>query len=159
MSTVRTRLYQVNLTFGQGHFTVISMASEHQSTLERRQNRAALRDAVPAVVLLVALEVIVASLDLHAESNPWHLAVALSPLVAGIWLAWVQVRAVRRSDEYQRVLHLEALSVGFAVAMLVAMTGGLLSAVDVGSDAQFLQLTFITGILAWVGTLAVLTRR
>jgi hypothetical protein len=134
------------------------MAAENQSTWERRQNRATLRDAVPAVALLVVLEVVVASLDLDAASNPWHLTIALSPLLAGVWLAWVQLRAIRRSDERQRVQHLEALSIGFAVAMLVAMAGGLLSAADVGSDAQYLQLTFITGIVAWIGALAVRTR-
>ncbi len=39
--------------------------------------------------------------------------------------------------------------------MLAAMAGGLLSGADVGSDAQFLQITFIGGILAWLAALAV----
>jgi hypothetical protein len=43
--------------------------------------------------------------------------------------------------------------------MLIAMTGGLLDGADVGSTAQFLQLTFIGGILSWVAALAVLMRR
>ena len=51
------------------------------------------------------------------------------------------------------------MSVGFGFAMLVAMAGGLLSGADVGSDAQFLQLTFIIGILSWVGALAIRMRR
>ena len=36
---------------------------------------------------------------------------------------------------------------------------GLLSGADVGSDAQYLQLTFIAGILSWVGALAIRMRR
>ena len=135
------------------------MQQERRSRLERRQGREAVRDAVPAVVVLVVSELVVASLDLDADSNWWHLAIALSPLLAGVWLAWAQVRALRRCDEYQRTVQLEAMAIGFAVAMLVAMAGGLLSAADVGSDAQYLQLTFILGILSWVGALAVRTWR
>jgi len=91
-----------------------------------------LRDAAPAVAALFLSEAVVAWLDLDVARHGWHVAVALLPLLAGVWLAWVQVRALRRCDEYQRVVHLEALSVGFAVAMLVAMAGGLLSAVMSG---------------------------
>ena len=76
-----------------------------------------------------------------------------------MWLGWVQVRTLRRCDEYQRRVHLEAMSVGFAVAMLVAMAGGLLGAADVGSEAQYLQLTFIAGIVSWVAALAIRMRR
>jgi hypothetical protein len=135
------------------------MSEERKSVLERRQDRAAICDAIPAVVVLVVSEGIVASLDLDATSNRWHLLIALSPLLAGVWLAWVQLRTIRRCDEYQRTVHLEAISIGFAVAMLVAMTGGLLDAVDVGSSAQSLQLTFIAGVLSWVGALAIRMRR
>ena len=134
---------------------IAGMSDERKSELERNQGRAAFRDAVPAVVALVVLEGIVAMLDLDASSNRWHLAISLLPLLAGAWLAWVQLRTVRRSDEYQRTMHLEAMSVGFGVAMLVAMGGGLLDGADVGSASQYLQLTFITGILSWVAALAV----
>jgi hypothetical protein len=130
-----------------------------KSTLERRQDRAALRDAIPAVIALIVLEGIVAALDLDAGSNRWHLVISLSPLLAGVWLAWVQLRTLQRSDEYQRTVHLEAMSVGFGVAMLMAMAGGLLDGADVGSAAQFLQLTFIAGILSWVAALAIRMRR
>jgi hypothetical protein len=135
------------------------MNDERKSELERSQGRAAIRDAVPAAVALIVLEGIVATLELDAGSNGWHLAIALSPLLAGVWLAWVQLRTLRRSDEYQRTMHLEAMSVGFGVAMLVAMAGGLLDGADVGSTAQYLQLTFIAGILSWVAALAVRMRR
>jgi hypothetical protein len=135
------------------------MSEERKSMLERRQDRAAVRDAIPAVVALVVSEGIVASLDLDASSNWWHLVIALSPLLAGVWLAWVQLRTLRRCDEYQRTVHLEAMSVGFGVAMLVAMAGGLLDGADVGSTAQSLQLTFIAGVLSWVAALAIRLRR
>lgn len=138
---------------------IVGMPNQRKSQLEQSQDRAAIRDAIPAVVALVALEGIVAALDLEARTNGWHLAISLSPLLAGVWLAWVQLRTLRRSDEYQRTMHLEAMSIGFGVAMLLAMAGGLLDGADVGSTAQFLQLTFILGILSWVAALAVRMRR
>jgi hypothetical protein len=134
------------------------MSTERKSDVDRRQARATMRDAIPAVIALIVLEGIVAVVDLDAGSNVWHLAIALSPLLAGLWLVWVQVRTLRRCDEYQRSVQLEAMSVGFGVAMLVAMTGGLLDGADVGSSSQYLQLTFICGILSWVGALAIRAR-
>ncbi len=128
------------------------------SEFDRRQNRAGLRDAAPAVIALIVSEIIVASLDLRADTNRWHLAVALLPVIPAIWLAWAQWRMLRRSDEFQRTAHLEALAIGFAVAMLAALTGGLLDSADVGSTAQWLQITFIGGVLAWVASLALRLR-
>ena len=129
------------------------------SNLERRQNAASLRDALPAVVALVASQALVASLDLDANANRWHLLLSLTPLLPAAWLGWAQLRTLRRADEYQRIAQLEAMSIGFAVAMLVALTGGLLEGADVGSSVQFLQLTFIIGILSWVSALAIRSRR
>jgi hypothetical protein len=136
----------------------MSESTSQRSAFEARQNRAARRDTAPAVIALVASEVIVASLELDADTHPWHVAVALLPLVPAVWLIWVQWRVVRRSDEFQRTAHLEALAIGFAVAMVAALTGGLLDSVDVGSSAQWLQITFIGGVLAWVAALAVRLR-
>ena len=118
-----------------------------------------MRDALPAVVALILLEGVVAIVDPDVDATPWQLAIALSPLLAGVWLVWVQLRTLRRSDEYQRIMHLEAMSVGFGVAMVMAMTGGLLDGADVGSTPQYLQLTFIGGILSWAGALAIRMRR
>ena len=137
------------------------MSSEPKrvSNLERRQNKATLSDALPAVIALVGSEALIASLDLDADSNRWHLLVSLIPLLPAVWLGWAQLRTLRRADEYQRIAQLEAMSIGFAVAMLVALTGGLLEGADVGSSVQFLQLTFIIGILSWVSALAIRSRR
>ena len=133
--------------------------SDRVSNLEKRQNKAALREALPAVVALVVSEALVAALELDADSNRWHLVLSLLPLLPAAWLGWVQLRSLHRSDEFQRIAQLEAMSVGFAAAMFVALTGGLLDAADVGSSVQFLQLTFIVGILCWVAALAIRSRR
>ena len=132
---------------------------EREKQLEVPQSRAAFRDAAPAVATLVLSEAIVASVDLDAGSNWWHLVVSLLLLIPAVWLVWVQWRVLRRADESQRTAHLEALAIGFAVAMMTALTGGrLLDAAHVGSNAQWLQITFIGGIVASVATLAVRLR-
>jgi hypothetical protein len=133
-------------------------APNRASDYERRQQRAALRDALPAAVALVVSQVVVVSLDLDADAHPWHLAVSLLPLLPAMWFGWAQWRAVRRADEFQRTAHLEALAVGFGFAMLAALTGGLLDAADVGSTSQWLQITFIGGLLSWVAALFVRLR-
>jgi uncharacterized membrane protein len=81
------------------------------------------------------------------------------PVVAALFLAWTQVRAFRRCDEYQRLLYLEAAAVGFAIAVLVSLTGSQLVVVDVGTGAMFLQATVIGGIGSWAATLALRGRR
>lgn len=128
------------------------------SEFERRQNRRAWREAAPAVLALVVSEVVVASVDLDAGSTWWHLGVSLLPVIPAVWLVWVQWRIVGGADEFQRTAHLEALAVGFGVAMLAALIGGLLDAADVGSSGQWLQITFIGGVIAWVAALAVRLR-
>ena len=57
------------------------MPRERQSKLSDTV-RTGLRSVttVPAVVMLVVLEGIVAALDLDAGSNRWHLVIVLSPL-------------------------------------------------------------------------------
>ena len=132
------------------------MTSERTTSAEfdRKQNRAGLRDGIPPTIALFVTEGIVASLDLHVRTNGWHLALALLPLIPAIWLGGAHWRLLRRSDEFQRIALLGALAIGFAVAMLAAFAGGLLHAADIGSSAQWLQITFVGGGLAWFAALA-----
>ena len=136
----------------------MSKHTHPRSDFDRRQTRAGWRDAAPAVAALVVSEIVVAAVELDAASNRWHIAVALLPLLPAVWLVWVQWRVLRRSDEFQRTAHLEAMAIGFGVAVLAALTGGLLHSAHVGSQAQWLQITFIGGILAWVAALALRLR-
>ena len=83
---------------------------------------------------------------------------SFSPLVPALWLMWTQLRSLRRADEYQRVVQLEAMAIGFGAVLLLSFTGGLLDAAGMGNPAQSLQVTFIGGVLVWVGALALTTR-
>ncbi len=71
---------------------------------------------------------------------------------------WAQRRSLLRADEYQRKAQLEAMTIGFGVVIVLSLVGGLLDAAGMGDPGQSLQVTFVLGILAWVGALAVKTR-
>ncbi|MGB9378417.1 MAG: hypothetical protein WCB04_12985 [Mycobacteriales bacterium] len=67
--------------------------------------------------------------------------------------------SLRRSDEYQRLVQLEALAIGFGVVILVAFVGNLLAAAGIGDTKQALQITFEGGVIAWVVALMVKAAR
>lgn len=121
-----------------------------QSTSDLERTRATMRDMLPAAAVLLASQLSLELLDPKGGASFWNLLWCLLPLLPSAWLVWAQVRALRRADEYQRIRQLEAMAIGFATAVLLAMTGGLLDAADVGSTRQSLQITFIGSILSWV---------
>jgi hypothetical protein len=132
---------------------------ERRSTSDLARDRAGLRDVVPGLVALVAIQASLVLFDPDGRANALNVVWSLLPLAPALWLVWAQLRSLRRADEYQRVLQLEAMAIGFAVAMVLALLGGLLDAARIGSARQSLQLTFIVGTVAWLGALAVKTAR
>jgi hypothetical protein len=67
-------------------------------------------------------------------------------------------RHVHRVDEYQRLLLLRSLAVGFAVAMLAALTLGFLANAGLRfADAPWLMLA--AGMLGWALTGVCVARR
>lgn len=133
-------------------------ADDRKSASDKARERAALRDAVPAFVTLLVLQGSLILLNPHGEPTGWYLLWSFSPLVPALWLMWTQLRSLRRADEYQRVVQLEAMAVGFGAVLLLSFVGGLLDAAGLGNPAQSLQVTFIGGVLVWVGALAIKTR-
>ena len=138
---------------------MVSTPRERKSTSDAARDRAAIRDVGPGLVLLLVLQASLLMLDPDGSASAWNLVWSLLPLVPFCWLVWAQVRSVRRADEYQRIRQLEALAIGFAGFMVLAMTGGLLDAAGIGDAAQWLQITFIGGTLTWVAALGIITWR
>ncbi|SNS28021.1 hypothetical protein SAMN06893096_10341 [Geodermatophilus pulveris] len=56
-------------------------------------------------------------------------------LAAGGLGRWAEVRSLRRADEYQRLLQLQALAVGLAVRVLL-LVAGLLAAAQLVEPQQ-----------------------
>ncbi len=96
-------------------------------------------DAAPALVLLVVTQGSLIWLDPGRPTNALGVAWALSPLLAVAWLARNQVRALRRADELQRVVQLEAMAVGFGVIVILLAGAGVLHGAEIGDLAQRTQ--------------------
>jgi hypothetical protein len=131
---------------------------ERLSISDTRRNRAALRQAVPAVLALCIIQGTLLAFDPEVDASAWARVWSFLPLMPAIWLVWGQVQVVRRADEFQRVAQLEAMSIGFAVTIMLAFVGGLLDGADMGDSRQSLQVTFIGGVVAWLVALAVRSR-
>jgi len=131
---------------------------EAESKSERRRTRAGLRDSLPGGAMVLAAFSIMILVDPDGLS-------ALNLLWAGlqigavVWFVWVHWRSLRRADEYQRLVRLEALAIGFATVMVLSFGAGILDALGVGNPRQSLQVASGAGFLAWVVAYAVKTRR
>lgn len=128
-----------------------------RSDLARR--RAMLRDTVPAVLVLVVVQGSLLLLDPQGGASGWNLAWSLLPLLPVGWLVWAQLRSLRRADELQRTVQLEAMAIAFGAVLVLSLAGGLLDAAGLGDPRQSLQVTFIGGVLTWLGALLVLGGR
>ncbi len=139
-----------------------SPGREHErtkSSSDVARDRAAFRDAVPAIVTLLVVQGSLVVLDPDDGSRVRNVVWSLLPLLPVLWLVYAQLRSLRRSDEYQRIVQLEAMAIGFATVIVAALVGGLLDAAGIGDARQSLQITFIAGIVSWIAALAIKTRR
>lgn len=89
----------------------------------------------------------------------WQLLWWLVPLVPVGFVIRAVFRALGRSDEYQRRLQLEGLSVAFAASMFAALTFGLLGIqVDLPRSAEVWGV-FVVGMLSWAVAVAIRSTR
>lgn len=131
---------------------------QRRSASDVERDQAAMRDVAPAMVALIAVQGSLILLDPDGGASLANVVWSLLPLLPFAWLVWAQVRSLRRADERQRILQLSAMATGFAVVMVIALAGGLLDGAGLGSPRQSVQLVFIGGTLAWLGSLAYLLR-
>ena len=72
---------------------------------------------------------------------------------------WAELRSLQRADEYQRMLQLQALAVGFAVVVVLLQVVSLLVAAQLMDARQGLQISFIGALMAWLGVRALKARK
>ena len=132
---------------------------EQKSRSDVIRERAALREMLPGIVVLTVLQGSLILFDPRGTASAWNVAWSLLPIVPVLWLVWAQLRNLRRADEYQRVVQLEAMAMGFATVIVLSLAGGILDAGGIGNPRQSLQVTFIAGTLTWLAALAVKTAR
>ena len=90
-------------------------------------------------------------------ARPWRDLIALSPMIPAAALAWVVLRELRRMDELQRRIQLEALGFSFAGTAILTFSYGFLE----GLDYPRLSMFTVWPILAvlWVVGLVLARRR
>ncbi len=80
--------------------------------------------------------------------SPWRFVWALAPVLPAAWMVRAVFRHVRRVDEYQKLLLIQSLAVGFAVAMLTSISLGFLAIAGLRlADAPW--IVYGAGMLGW----------
>ena len=108
----------------------------------------------------VYLVMLVGSIELltHVDvARPWRDLIALSPMLPAAAMAWIVLRELRRMDELQRRIQLEALGFSFAGTAILTFSYGFLE----GLGYPRLSMFTVWPILAtlWVVGLVLARRR
>jgi hypothetical protein len=108
---------------------------------------------VYGVLLIGSIELLT-----HVDvARPWRDVIALSPMLPAAAMAWVILRELRRMDELQRRIQLEALGFSFAGTAVLTFSYGFLE----GLGYPKLSMFTVWPILAtlWVVGLVLARRR
>ena len=134
-------------------------ADTRKSRAEIERRRAARRDSIPIGVAMAAA-VAAFAVTLTDPKDPGDTVIWAVPMLALLALGLrAELRDLRRADEYERTLLLEALALGFVVVMVLLFVGGLFASGGVGDPRTWLDVSFIGGLLGWSAIKAVKTRR
>ena len=114
---------------------------------------------LPVTALWVVIFILARLLLTQAALDPGlRVAVALLPVPATALFLWFVVARIRRLDELQRRVHLEALAIAFPLAILLLWTLGLLQlAIELPAEDWsyrhiwvYLPLFYFVGLaIAW----------
>jgi hypothetical protein len=125
--------------------------STSPSVGDRSRTRAYLREFWPGIFVYGAL--LTASLiwgDLDGTS-PWRFVWALLPVLPALWIVRALLQHLRRVDDYQRMLLLQGLGVGFAIAMIASLTLGFLGIAGLPMRLSG-WVVYTAGMLGWLVT-------
>ena len=132
--------------------------SKDRSEGDRARSRAYQLEFWPGIVAYaVVLTGVLLWGDLDGES-PLRFLWAVLPVIPALWIVRAVLRHVRRIDDYQRVLLLQALGGGFAVAMIASVTMAFLEIAGLRLPGVG-WIIYSAGMLGWIITGAVVGRR
>lgn len=123
---------------------------------EKRQSKRYMREFVPAMLGYVIVLAVVVMLVDQDSASPWNVVWMLTPIIPAVFGVKAVYGWISRADEYQQRIQLESMAVGFAVAMLTALTMGFLL-VDVSLRFGG-YLVFTLGMSTWAVTAAAKSR-
>jgi|EndMetStandDraft_4_1072995.scaffolds.fasta_scaffold185123_2 hypothetical protein len=94
----------------------------------------------------------------HADvARPWRDVIALSPMLPAAAMAWVILRELRRMDELQRRIQLEALGFSFAGAAVLTFSYGFLEGLGYPRLSMFTVWPLLAAL--WIVGLVLARRR
>lgn len=132
-----------------------------KSAGDRARARAYNRDFWPGMVAYgIVLTAVPIWGNLDGRSS-WRYLWTLPPVVPAVWIVRAVVRHFSRIDDYQRLLQLQGLAVGFAVAMMASLTVGFLGIAGLQLSAHGLAgwIVYTAGMTGWAATVAVLSAK
>ncbi|MCU1520860.1 MAG: hypothetical protein JWM13_2660 [Arthrobacter sp.] len=134
------------------------LVSQDRSDGDRAIFRAYLLEFWPGIIAYaVLLTGVLLWGDLDGQS-PWRFAWAVVPVLPALWIVRAVLRHVRRIDDYQRLLLLQALGGGFAVAMIAAVTMAFLEIAGLRVEGVG-WIVYGAGMLGWIITGTIAGRR
>lgn len=131
-----------------GHMTN-ELDSSGWSAGDRARTRAYSRDFWPSMAGYAAALAAALAWGHLDGTSPWRFLWALLPVVPALWTVRAVLRHVRRIDDYQRLLLLQGLAVGFAVAMVASLTVGFLGIAGMPMRSAG-WIVYGTGMLGWL---------
>lgn len=120
------------------------MSQTTVSTIVRNALPAFLCFLAYAITLIVSLRLLAGGID----NNALGIAISVSPMLPALLLCLSIVGVLRKSDEMQRQLQLEALALAFAGTALVTFSYGFLENVGFPPLSAFAVLPLMFGL--WV---------
>ncbi len=100
--------------------------------LERiKERRKLIRPLLVPCIFYIGLLAFSTNWATENPESPWRVAIALTPMLPGIVIAFGVVRAIMQLDELERKALLEGLAVSFVGTLMLVMSMGLLSAAGI----------------------------
>jgi len=116
---------------------------------DRARAKAYFREFVPGMVGYVVVLVVVLIFGDLDGTSPWRFVWAILPVLPLLLVLRAVSRHLRRIDEFQQHQLLQGLGIGFAVAMIAAVTVGFLGIA--GLDMRLAGwIIFAAGMVGWV---------
>lgn len=125
---------------------------------DRARSRAYHRDFWPGMVGYVVVLTAVLLWGHLDGSSPWRYVWAVLPVLPALAVVRAVARHLRRLDDYQRLLALESLAVGFGVAMAAALTMGFVGIAGLPTAVAGWAV-YSLGMAGWIVGGAVVRRR
>jgi len=106
-----------------------------------------MRPLLVPLILYIGLLVLAVSWAPMMDTSFWRYAVALLPMIPGLFLAFGIVRVASKIDEMERRIMLEAVAFSFVFTMILLISFGLLGLVGMPQPSPIMIVGIMTLLL------------